>query len=318
MTQQTLAQSRVADPILTTHAQGYVSPGKVGQKLFPLAPVNQYGGKIITFGKEAFVRYNTRRAPGAETKTVTFGYEGDPYSITSNALDAVVPRENMNDAQQVPGIDLATDAVDVVLEILGREHEWKCAELARNASNYDTDHKVALTGQNRWLGTSGDPTDDIRTAREAIRSTIGIRPNLVLLSASAFNACETNAAILDRIKYTGRDSVTAELLAKLWNVKEVVVGEEVGAASVDSAFTDIWGDDVIVAYVSPPTGSNRRNKALPSYGYTYQIGGMPMVEKPYWHPGRRSWVYGVSDDSEPVLSGVTAGYLIQNAGAAPA
>ena len=315
MTQQTTAQTRMVDPILSTHAQGYVRPGNIGKLLFPIAIVAAYGGQVIEFGKEAFRRYNTQRAPGSAIKRVTFGYAGKPYAIVPNALEATVPDENQNDAREVPGLDLASDSVDVVLDVMELSHEYECADLARNASLYDSNHKVALVGQDRWTGTDGDPSADIQVAVEAVRKSIGMRPNTVVLSASAFAACQFNPKILDRLKYTGRDAVTAEILAKLWNVKTVEVAEAVGASGANDDLSDIWGDDVIVAYVAPATGGNRRSAARPSYGYTYSITGMPAVKKPYYENNSLSWIYPVIADRKPVLSGITAGYLIQNAGA---
>lgn len=315
MTQQTLAQTRVIDPILTTHAQGYVRPGNVGKFLFPEVPVSQYAGLVLEFGKESFRRYNTKRAPGAATERITFGHEGKPYAIVPNALEALVPVENMTDAAAVPGIDLASDAVDVVMDVMELAHECECADLARDASKYDNDHKIVLTTTNRWTDAdNSDPTKDVKTAGEAIRGSVGIRPNLALLSATAFAALATNKSIIDRLKYTGRDALTTEILARLWNVQQVVVGDAVVASGQDDGFGDVWGDDVILAYVAPGGGGNRRNAARPSYGYTYAIRGMPSVKKPYPDNNRNSWVYGVNADRTPVLSGITAGYLIVNAG----
>ncbi|MGH8037011.1 MAG: hypothetical protein ACREPD_04645 [Stenotrophomonas sp.] len=315
MTQQTLAQTRVIDPILTTHAQGYLRPGNVGRLLFPIATVRAYGGQVLEFGKESFRRYNTKRAPGSATKRITFGYAGKPYAITPAGLEALVPDENQNDASAVPGLDLASDAIDLVLDTHELAHEYECAEIARNATNYDNSHKAALVGADRWTGDSSDPTQDISAAKNAVRGSIGVRPNTVLLSASAFAGLESNKSIIDRLKYTGRDAVTTEILARLWGVQSVVVGEAVGATGQDDDLGDVWGDDVIVAYVAPPTGGNSRSNARPSYGYTYSITGMPLVRKPYRDENARSWVYPVDADRTPVLTGLLAGYLIQNAGA---
>lgn len=315
MTQQTTAQSRVVDPILSTHAQGYMRPGNIGKLLFPIAIVAAYGGQVLEFGKESFRRYNTQRAPGSATKRVSFGYAGKPYAIVPNALEATVPDENQNDALQVPGIDLASDSVDLVLDVMELSHEYECAELARNPLLYDTAHKLALVGQDRWSGTAGNPSADIQTAIEAVRKSVGVRPNIVMLSATAFAACQFNVKILDRLKYTSAASVTTDMLARLWNVATVVVAEAVGATGQDDDLTDIWGDDVIVAYVAPASGGNRRSAARPSYGYTYSITGMPAVKKPYYDNNAFSWIYAVVADRKPVLSGITAGYLIQNAGA---
>ncbi len=318
MTQQNLGQARVIDPILTTHAQGYVRPGNIGKLLFPMATVAAYGGQVLEFGKEAFRKYNTKRAPGTAIKRLTFGHAGKPYSIVPNALEATVPDENQNDALQVPGIDLASDSVDLVLDVMELSHEYECADLARNASLYDSAHKLALVGQDRWGGTAGDPTADIQRAVEAVRKSVGVRANIVTLSSTAFTACQTNAKILDRLKYTSAASVTTAMLANLWNVATVAVAEAVGASGQNDDLSDIWGDDVIVAYVAPASGGNRRSAARPSYGYTYTITGMPAVKKPYYDNNSLSWIYPVVADRVPVLSGITAGYLLQNAGAAPA
>ncbi|MGO1072319.1 major capsid protein [Lysobacter sp. CA199] len=318
MSQQTTAQVRVVDPILSEHARGYERPGNVGAYLFPLAPVAAYGGQVLEFDKAAFRLYNSRRAPGSATKRITLGYEGKKYAIVPSALEAQVPIEHQNDAAQVPGLDLASDSVDVVFDSLHLEHEVNCATLARDTNNYDAEHKVTLPGASRWTSPTSDPTKDISVAKNAIRESIGVRPNTVLLSATAFAACETNPSIIERLKYTGRDSVTVELLAKLWNVKTVVVGEAVVATGQNDDFGDVWGDDVIVAYVAPAASNGRRNTAKPSYGYTYVIKGHPLVRKPYWDNSTQSWVYGCNYDNTPVNSGMTAGYLIKDAGKAAA
>lgn len=317
MPEMTLPQARVIDPILTTHALGYMRPGNVGHLLFPHVDVSAYGGQILQFGKEGFRRYNTKRAPGDATKRVTFGYLGTKYAIVPSDLEALVPDETANDAMAVPGIDLGSDSVDLVLDVMDLEHECECAEIATNAANYDADHKVTLAGANRWRGATGKPNTDIAVGKEAVRKTIGIKPNVAILSATAFAACQNNAEILERLKYTSPDSVTPQMLASLWQIQTVAVGEAVVADAADT-LGDVWGDDVVLAYVSPPTGSNRRSSARPSYGYTYRIRGNPNVRQPYRDENRKSWVYPVANHRTPVLSGMVAGYVIKGAGGAPA
>lgn len=315
MSQPTPSQTRVIDPVLTTHARGYKRPGNVGKKLFPVVEVDQYGGQILEFGKESFRAYNTARAPGSNTKRIDIGYAGKPYAIIPNAIEVKVPRERMQDASQVPGVDLASQAVDTGMGALELAQEVAAATLARDINAYPATNKTTLAGT-RWTQAGSNPTQDVLTAKNAIRGQIGVNPNLVVLSPSAFLACQMNANILDRLKYTGRDSVTTEMLAQLWAVKEVVVGEAVAATGQNDNFGDVWGNDVVVAYVPQSLGSgNRFNQAEPSYGYTYAIRGMPSVEQPYYDNNAKSWIYGVADDEVPVVAGATAGYLIQNAGA---
>lgn len=312
MPQLTPSQARIIDPVLSKYALGYAMPGNVGRNLFPLAPVAMYGGQVIEFGKEAFRLYNTQRAPGSATKRIQFGYQGKPYAIVPSALESVVPREIMQDASVVPGIDLATRSINTVLRNLMLAHENTCGQLARNAANYDVNHLHTLTtGTNSWLVAGTNPSGDIETGKAAIRSSIGVYPNVAIISSKAMAALRYHPAILDRVKYTSAGSITTEILANLWGIKTVLEGGAVVATGAADAFGDVWGTDVILAYTAE---SESPNMEEPSYGYTYLMEGHPLVEQPYWDPNSKGWVYGVSYDNTPVLSGITAGYLIQNAG----
>lgn len=313
--QLTPGQTRIIDPILSQHARGYRQPQLVGRSLFPMANVPIYGGQVIEFDKSSFRIVNSARAPGSATKRIQVGYEGKPYAIVSRSLEAVVPRELQRDASQVPGIDLASRSINTVLSVLNLEHETKCAALARDTSQYDANHKLTLSGTSRWSDPSSDPSIDVSNAREAIRESIGLYPNTILLSSRALKNLKFHPKILDRIKYTGRDAVTADILSALWEIANVVVGSAVVAGDND-AFGDVWGEDVVLAYVAPAGGGDASaNAEEPSYGYTYVIDGMPMVEQPYWDGNTKSWVYPVSFDYSPVLSGMNAAFLIAGAGA---
>ena len=304
------SQVRVVDPVLSNVAQGYQHVEHVGSALFPRVPVQLAGGQILEFGKESFRLYNARRAPGSDTKRIQFGYLGKPYALVQDALEGVVPREHMRDASRSPGINLGTRAVNNVMGSLSLALEYEQAQLATTAANYDANHKLALTpGTDSWADANGDPSSDIRSGREAIRSTVGIYPNTVLLSAKAFNAAIENAKVTDRFKYTSRDSITVDMLAKLWDVERVVVGKAIAFDDQDNAI-DIWGNGAVLAYAPTVPSSIEQ----PSYGYTYTMEGNPLVEQSYYERSAKSWIYPVTYERAPVLSGMLSGFLIQNAG----
>jgi len=305
------AGARVIDPILSTVAQGYQNADMVGLSLFPYVPVGQRGGKIITFGKEDFALYSTARAPGANTKRIQYGYSGSSFALESHSLEGLVPFEIMQEAEAVPGIDLARGAVIKTQNVISLRLEYAQAVLATTAANYPAGNKVTLSGTAQWSDlTSGvsDPVNDIETAKEAIRAKIGKRPNIVEMGAAVFAKLRQHPKIIDRIKYTGRDSATPELLAQLFGVKRVVVGDAV--YDNGGTFADVWGKYVVVAYTE--TGS-LAEMGSPSFGYTYRLNGYPLVEQPYQDRNQKSWVYPVTDEVSPVIAGSTAGYLISAA-----
>ncbi len=311
MPQMTTAAARVIDPILTEVAQGYKNADMVGMALFPYVPVGQRGGKIVTFGKEAFRLYNTGRTPGSNTKRVQFGYAGSPYALEQHALEGVVPFEHMDEAAAVPGIDLASGAVGQTQDIIALRLEAAQAAIATNAANYAASNKITLAGVDQWSDFTGtsDPNDDIEVAKEAVRAQIAKRPNTVVMGAAVFSKLKQHPKIVDRIKYTGRDVATTELLASLFGVQRVLVGDAVYESDA-GVMTDVWGKFVVVAYTEMGGIADR---GRPTYGYTYRLGGFPLVEQAYQDRNAKSWVYPVTDEVSPVIAGAAGGYLISAA-----
>ncbi|MBF0096276.1 MAG: hypothetical protein HQM04_06575 [Magnetococcales bacterium] len=301
-----LKQVRLIDPILSEVALGYKNAELVGDALFPAVPVTASGGQVIEFGKEAFKLYSARRAPGSATRRITFGYAGKPFSLVQDSLEGTVPREHLRDALVVPGIDLGSRAVGNVMRALTLALEYEQAKLATTAGNYDTDHKISVSGADKWSADTSDPSKQIAAYREAVRASVGVYPNTLLLSAKAMAPLKQHPKLLDRIKYTGRDSLTTDILSNLWDIKKIVVGSAVFADD-EGAMLDIWDNSAVLAYVPESSGGMEE----PSYGYTYTMQGHPQVEQPYYDNNTKSWIYPITYERVPVLSGITSGFLIQ-------
>lgn len=311
MGQMSNSQARMVDPVLTSAAQGYSNSTFVGGKLFPTVPVAQRGGKIVQFGKEDFMLYATGRSPGQNTKRVTFGCLGAPYALESHSLEGLLPIETAQEAQAVPGIDMSTITIRGTQDIIALRLEKQQADTARNAANYSVSNKITLSGASQWSDYSGtsDPVAVIEAGKEAVRKKVGKRANVAVIGAAVFAALKQHPKVVDRMKYTGRDVATPELLAQLFGLAEVSVGDAVYADDAGT-FYDVWGNDVVLAYAEIGTV---KEKGKPSYGYTYQLGGYPVVEEPYYDRSTKSWVFPVTDEVAPVIAGADAGYLIKNA-----
>jgi hypothetical protein len=300
------SQVRIIDPILTTVALGYVQPDLIGGRVFPRVPVEISGGQVIQFGKEGFMKYNLRRAPGGATKRIEFGYLGTHFALVQDAIEAKVPREWMRDASVMPGIDLGSRAVRLGMKVVLLSLEVEQATAALNAANYDGAHQIALAGAAKWSNAASDPVAQIDAGREAIRATTGVYPNLLSLSPVAFSALRNNPSIKDRFKFTSATSITTDMLATLLEVPEVIVGK--GITSDDAGnFTDIWGNNALLSY-SP---KNPEGAEEPSFAYTYTMNCHPLVEVPYWESTTKSWIYPTTMERAPVITAPTAGYLIQ-------
>jgi len=304
-----MGQVRVIDPILSQHARGYTNSEYVGRFLFPTVNMPTRGAKRIEFGREAFRRYKTRRAPGGRIGQIGVGYEGKPVQLHQEALQALTPVEYQEEAQAIPGIDLQQESVDTVLAVIALEKEIQQATVARNAASYAADNKVALAGGDKWSDPDSKIKQMVGDYGEVIRKRIGRRPNTLLMGGSVATVAKSHPSVLDQFKYTRSDSVTMQDLATFFDLPNVVAGDAIydedGGTSVD-----VWGEDIILAYV-PPEGV--RNMRVPSYGYTYQLRGHPFVEPVQWDKDTRSWSNNVLDEFSAELVGADAGALFQAA-----
>ena len=315
MGQMNLSQARVIDPVLTTVAQGYKQLDLVGGNLFPQVPVPMRAGKIITFGKEDFMLYAMGRAPGENTRRVQFGYASGNFALVDYSLEGVLPIEIEQEAGEGANgysIDMATVTIHKTAAIMALRLEYAQAQLARTAGNYGAGNKTTLSGTSQWSDYSGtsNPVTVAETAKEAIRQATGKRPNVCVMGAAVMAKLRAHPVIVDRMKYTGRDVATAEIIASLFGVDRVIVGESIYSNDAGTAFTDVWGKDVVFAYTEL---SSLAAMGTPSYGYTYNLQGYPIAEVPYWDRSAKSQVFPVTRAEAPVIAAATAGYLVTNA-----
>jgi hypothetical protein len=332
MALQNPQQVRVIDPILTDFAHGYVHAERVGNHLFPPVPVSISGGQVLQFGKESFRKYNYRRAPGGAKKRVSYGYKGAPYALYQDAFEVPVPYENMRDASVMPGLDLGKQAAMFAMDSGSLQLEIEQADLAQDATRYATNNQIVLAGASKFSDPSANIPSQIDTYKEAVRSVIGAYPNVVIAGPKAHNATKNNPSVLNRFFYRDRpeDSVTAAMLASLFDVERYMVGKSIWFDEA-GASTDVWGNNIILAYIPPDIASQstvtyapQGNISLmrPSYGYTYTMNGNPIIEEAYSDRSCDSWIYPYKYERATVHAGVEqdgadagkviAGFLIQN------
>ena len=312
MPQATTGQARVVDPILSAVARGYRSPkAAIANILFPIVTVGQRAGRIIAFGPDDYKLMSTKRAPGANTKRVQFGYASEPFSLVDHRLEGGVPVELQEEAQAGPGIDLSSNAVQRVQNIMALEREYTAGQLARDASKYAASNKETLSGTSQWSNPASDPFTDIMDGKEVIRSKTGEKPNVLTLGPKVLTALRTHPKVLDRLTTsTDRPPATIQQLQALFELQQVVEGEAVYHDGTQ--FQDVWGKDAILAYTTP---ASMQEMGSPNFGYTYQLAGRPMVEEGYFDNNTNTWYFPTTDAYQPVFAGPAAGFLFTDAAA---
>lgn len=303
------SQARVVDPILTNHSRGYTQAGLIGDLLMPVVTMPTRAAKRIEFNRASFKRPKIVRAPGTRIAQIDVGYEGKPVALIQRAVGAKTPVEHVDEAAEVPEIDLLTEGVNTVLDVVALDREISQADAARNANTYAASNKVALAGSDKWSHVDSKPGAAVEDAKEVIRKKTGRRPNTLVLGAPVASKLRHHPLILDRFKHTTSETISDEMLASYFNVAQVLVGDGIFDDEADVS-TDIWGSDAILAFVP---GKGAAAMRVPAFGYTYRLRGHPFVEPVYYSKEFRSWMNDVFDEWSPEVVGPDAGFLFQAA-----
>ena len=277
------------DPVLTEISQGYSNPAFVGTKILPIVKVAKKSGKYIKFGRDNFfvpddsiirgIRAGTQTRYPVEISTGTFNCLR--YSIKDGADDA-----ELEEAQEV--FDLEQDIVRGIQETIRLKLEYQIATVLQDTSTYTHSNHRTLTATEKWDDPSGadyDPIGDIQEAKSAVRNLIGRYPNSCILGISAYESLVKSPQILDRIKYSQAGVVTTEILEAVLDIPNIYVGMGVYTSGTGESFSDIWKDNVVLAYVP----ENPRSVRVPAFGYTFEVAGYPVTTRWYDEDTTTNW-----------------------------
>lgn len=305
-----LSNLRIVDPVLSNLSIGYTNADLVGSVLFPYAYVDKEGGKIPKFGKEAFKIHNTERALRAKSNRIN-PEDVDSITISLDEHDLEYPIDyRESDEAAFP---LEVHATHVVTEGIRLRHEKKVADLVQNTGSYAASNKIVLSGTSRFTDkANSDPIGVFDDGKEAVRSKIGRYPNTAVIGAASWKAMKNHPQFMERIKYSMKGVMTIELLKEILEVENIVVGR--GVFSNDQGvFGDLWGDNIVLAYVAPQRQGAERTPYEPSFGYTLRKKGMPQIDKRA--EDAKLEIVRNTDNFQISLLGAEAGYLIADTNA---
>ncbi|MBX3043895.1 MAG: hypothetical protein KIT33_08725 [Candidatus Kapabacteria bacterium] len=302
---------RLVDPVLTTIAQGYENPAFIAEILFPTVTVSKLKGKIPSFGKDAFVvrstdravRASSNRIQPADFELVTFETRERDIETAIDYLEEEESPDYFRYEQRI-----AKNLGDILK--LGKEKD--AADLAQNTSNYSLGMVEELAEADAFnnYDSSVNPLDVINDAMNSVRNKIARYPNTIVMGISVYNALLAHPNISSLVQYSGLAKVTDEILTKLLNIDTIHVGMSVHTED-GNTFSDIWGGNVILAYVDKsPKG--KRNEFNPSWGYTFQREGMPEIDT-YYENGGKIKVIRNTDNYGIAITGSDAAFLIKGA-----
>jgi len=253
------------DQVLTNISIMYRNAAYVGTQIMPIVPVKKKSDIYYIYDSKAdrFRIPKTLRAPKTDSRTVDWKVTEDGYVCDEHALNSLIDDIEKDNADkplnlEVDTVEFLTDIVTLGLEM--RIKDMIEASLTANAptngvwSDYTTE--------------TIDPIADIEIGKAAIHAVIFREPNLLLLGKAVYDKLKHHPKILELIKYSQKGVLTTDLMASLFGIEKVIVGEagyNTAKEGKTAVLSYLWGKNAILAYVEPRPGIKKF-----SLGYTFQ------------------------------------------------
>lgn len=267
------------DAVLTNISIAYMQTQDkyISTKVFPVVPVSKKSGLYFKYDREAWLRdeaqkrADTTESAGSGYEVGTDRYDADVFAFHKDVGDQI--RANTD----VP-LDVERDATQYVASrlLLRQERQFVADYLKTGVWGTDLTGVSGTPGANQFKQFSdyanSDPIQVLDEAKDLITSTTGLDANTAVLGANVYKVLKNHPDIIDRIKYTSSENVTAQLIARLLEIDNVYVMKSIfnsakeGQAGVYgyNFAKDIW------------VGHAAANPSLltPSAGYTFSWDGV--------------------------------------------
>lgn len=273
MPQPTLSQVHV-DAILTNVSVAWMQTQDnfISDKVFPVVPVDKKSNKYFVYTKNDWFRDEAqRRAPGTESAGGGYGLSTDTYSCDVFAFHKDVDDQTVanSDAPLSP----LREAAEFVTRrlVLRRELQFVSDYLTTSVWGKDYTGVASSPSTDQFIKWSdyanSDPIIDIEAGKAQILTTTGLEANTLVLGYETFRQLRHHPDLVDRIKYTSAQTITTDMIARMFEVDRVLVAKAVKATNLEGAtgaYSLAFGKGAWLGHVAPNPGL-----LTPSAGYIF-------------------------------------------------
>ncbi len=290
------------DSILSGVSIKYTNDELIADQVLPVVPVKKESDKYYIYTRN-WKLPQSKRAAGAEANEVEWNLSTSTYQCEEYALKDLIP-DRVRDNADNP-LDMDIDTTENLNELVQLGREKRVADIVFGSANYGT-QTSALSGTNQWDDYAGsDPIGDVRAAKAIVHAATGKMPNVMVMGYQVFLKLLDHPDVLERIKYTQKGLVTADLLASLFEVEKILVGKalyDTTQEGVAESLGYVWGKSVALVYSQPSPGLKKV-----SFGYQFQSRGFRT--KKWREEGREGDFIETGEIRDEKLVAAACGYL---------
>lgn len=250
------------DQVLTNFSVAWTQSTNdfISSKVFPRLPVDKRTDryKVYNRGQMRSVEGVFKRAPGTESRGIGWNHTHDTYYVDPYAVHVDLDDQTMAEADDP--LKLPKEATELITQrlLLSKELDWHEQFFKKDV--------WAMQPQpaDLWDDAASDPIKEVGAWIDQFTLANSKAPNVMVIGTDVWRALKNHPDLVDRIKYTQRGLVTADLIGAAFEIPTILVSraswvpnfEERGSAKEDNdnapAFQYITNPkSVLLTYTTP-------------------------------------------------------------------
>lgn len=288
----------------------YKPVGYIADDLSPKFMVEKESNSYYVYSKDTMQLPETIRADKAEANMANFNISTATYTLDEHAIKEIVTDRQRENADKAIRPDI--DVTEFLTGIIQRRRELDLANIVMFTGTWA--NITSLTSTLAWSAntTTSNPITQVDSAATVVLVNSAKNPNTIAINDQSFKAAKEHTSILDRIKYTSAESVTPQLLARLFNVDRVLVASAM-FNNADEGLADsmvrIWTDSCWIGFVDSLPGLMKVT-ALQTFWKSNS--GMPNIVRKWREEKLRGDMIEASAMFQNRVVSSDCGYLIVN------
>lgn len=266
------------DSLLTNISVGYIqsSTAFIADRVFPRVPVNAQSNKYAIYDQADFLRDTMAvRGPGGRPnrdgfRNSTGTYRADEWALEFPIDDQVRANSQAPYQPEEDGTRFLTQKLLIRREADFVSSFFSTADVWTGSS--DGANLIGGTDFTRWSNAASTPIEDVHKQSARIESNTGFLPNTLVLQRQVWFDLKNHPDIVDRVKHTSAESLTTDMVARLFGLDRVLVTGAVvnsGGEGVAGSYDYMAKDHALLVYTTPSPGL-----MVPSAGYTFVWTGL--------------------------------------------
>lgn len=327
----TVSSAAGYDLILTKIAQGYVDRGEyLGNFVAPVVGVPTRSGRYLKFGKEAFAAVDTLRAPMTRAPYVESSFTHGTYTLEQHALAYRIAEELEQEAKNGEAkLSMRELYINDMMSRFQRAHEirvfstvLRSLDATTAVTNWNlfapgTSNNTLIEGD-RWNTPTADMIYQALVWKQRIADEIGVEPNRMIMGSNVNIALAAYGTHPNKNNRFFGDPGREELINLMGFKKDQVKVANKQALGADGKLKYIFDPNGILMFYSPEGSKTSgvlpdisANMGAPSFAYTFQLDGYPVMTKERFDDAERYYTAQIIAERKVKVTGATSALYVK-------